>query len=297
MKKVIIIASVLLVVAGGGFYYCYDSHLRFMDAYTDCPVAAFRAEATSAEEAANFISKENLESLKNTEKCSIDCSHDNTMACVLYGLAVGEGVFTVQSDSESEHILSKACAAGETLACDLEARSKRLREEREREQAAAARKEANKHLLLLIAKEKGNAVKRQSQATAHFGGGKGPISSPSMVKWYEETVAYLLYDKPALYKMHEVPGSEAKKGLGLKEFIESHYLAGEGDPDIEMIKAFLDKFKRLGVMQIRLDYYVEKKKESEIKKSHDYFRAKHTFLYRLAVTELEILAQLEKIFS
>jgi len=297
MKKVVIIVVILLVVGGGGFYYCYNAHLRFTDAYTDCPVAAFRAQATSADSAANFVTEESLGSLQNTEKCSVDCRHDNKMACVLYGLAVEKGVFTVQSESESQSILSKACSQGETLACDLEQRAKRLKEEKEKELADEARKEANKSKLLLIGKEKGGAVQRKTAAVAHFKGGTGAMKTPAMKGWYEDTIQYLLYDKPALYQMHKIPGVQVKKGLELKEFIENQYLSGDGEPDIEMIKAFLDKFKRLGVMQIRLDYYVEKKKESEIKKTHGYFRAKHTFLYHVAEVELELLERLEKIFS
>lgn len=297
MKKVIIIIVVLLVLGGGGFYFFYNNHLRFTDAYTDCPVAAFRNQATSADSAAQFVTEANLGSLKNTEKCSVDCRHDNKMACVLYGLAVGEGIFTVKSEDESESILSKACTQGETLACDLNERAKRVKQEREAKEAEEARREANKGKLITIGKEKGSAVKRKNDAVAHFKGGTGYMTRNSMVGWYEDTVMYLLYDKPALYQMHKIPGVKIEKGLGLKEFIEANYLSGEGDPDIEKIKAFLDKFKRLGVMQIRLDYYVEKKKESQIKKTHGYFRAKHTFLWHVAKMELELLERLEKTFS
>jgi hypothetical protein len=116
MKKVIVIVAILLVLCGGGFYYYYTSHLRFTDAFTECPVAAFRKQATSASDAAGFVTEESLGSLKKTEKCSLDCRNGNTMACVLYGLAVGQGVFAVKSDKASAEILDRACKKGESLA-------------------------------------------------------------------------------------------------------------------------------------------------------------------------------------
>ena len=236
MKKVIIIIVILLVLGGGGFYYYYNSHLRFTEGFTECPVAQFRAAATSAHNAAEFVSEASLGSLQKTEKCSVDCRHGNKMACILYGLAVAEGIFTVKSESEATSIFNKACEQGETLACDLNERAKKLKEEAEKEALAAERKKANKEKLILIGKEKGGAAKRKSDALAHFKGGKGTINNSGMIKWYEDTIQYLLYDKPALYQMHKTPGVQVQKGLGLEEFFEAQYLSGEGYPDMDKIK-------------------------------------------------------------
>jgi len=72
---------------------------------------------------------------------------------------------------------------------------------------------------------------------------------------------------------------------------------GSTDKTKEIIKEFFDEFKRLGVLQIRLDYYVERKKESQIPKRHGYFKAKHTFLFHVAEVELEIYEFLESALS
>ncbi len=297
MKKVIAIIVVVLILGGGGFFFYYNSYLRFTDGFTDCPVKAFRAAGTSPDAAFGFVTEQALGSLSITEKCSIDCRHGNTMACVIYGLAVHEGVFVFQSEKESASILEKACNKGETLACEIGQLAEKRAEEKKKAAAEAAAREANKESLELVAKAKGEAHRLRKQAIAHFGGREGPMISSSMLKWYAETVQYLLYDKPLLSQMHRIPGVQVDKGLGLKELIETKYVGGEGKPDIEKLKEFLDKFKRLGVMQIRLDYRVEKKKESELNKTHGYFRAKHTFLYHEAGVELEIYERLESALS
>ncbi|MCP4603878.1 MAG: hypothetical protein GY847_25720 [Proteobacteria bacterium] len=294
MKKIIAVIVVALVGAGVGFYFYYSNHLRFTDAFTDCPVAAFRAQATSDDAAYGFVTETSLVSLSNTERCSLDCRHGNIMACVIYGLAMQKGIFVLKSDKESVKILDKACNKGEPLACKLADRAERMAEEKKKAEAEAAAKEANKKKLLKIAKAKGEALRLRHKALDHFGGRKGPMVSGSMLRWYNDTCKYLLYNKPLLSQMHQIPGVRVKKGLSLKELIDAKYLSGEEGPNLELLGEFLAKFKRLGVMQIRLDYRVEKKKESEIKKTHGYFRAKHTFLYNAAGAELEIFGRIEK---
>ncbi|MCP4679680.1 MAG: hypothetical protein GY854_30150 [Deltaproteobacteria bacterium] len=293
MKKVIIIVVVLFLAGGGGFYY-YSNYLRFTDDFTDCPVTAFRGAATSTESAIGFVTEDALVSLSFTEKCSLDCRNDNVMACVLYGLAMHKGVFVVQSDKESTSMLKRACDKGESLGCQFLEWGEKKAAEKAKAEAEAAAREANKEALEIIAKARGEAKRLRHEATKHFKGGTGPMLSASMLKWYNDTCDYLLYDKPLLSQMHRIPGVQVGKGLGFKEFVEAKYLGGEGKPDVKLVKEFLDKFKRLGVMQIKLDYRVEKKKERDLKKTHGYFRAKHTFLYNEADVETQIFEALEK---
>ncbi len=294
MKKVIISIVVVLVLAGGGGFYYYNNYLRFTDDFTDCPVTAFRAVGTSCDAAAGFVTEDALVSLSVTEKCSIDCRHDNVMACVLYGLAMYKGVFVMQSDKESASMLKRACDKGESLGCRLVEWNEKKAAEKAKIEAEAQAREANKEALEIIAKAKREAERLRHGATKYFKGGTGPMLSASMLKWHSDTCDYLLYDKPLLSQMHRIPGVKVDKGLGLGEFVEAKYLSGEGKPDVTLVKEFLDKFKRLGVMQIKLDYRVEKKKERDLKKTHGYFRAKHTFLYNEADVETQIYETIEK---
>ena len=114
-----------------------------------------------------------------------------------------------------------------------------------------------------------------------------------MMKWYADTSTFLLHDKPQLSKMHQLPGNYPQD-LDLKGFVNAKYRTGPAGLKLDLMAEFFEKFKRLGVKQIRLDHYVEKKKESEIPPKHDYFRAKHTFLYHVAEVELDILNAISK---
>jgi hypothetical protein len=289
MKKALIIVGVVLLFAGFGFYYYYDNHLRFTDGFTDCPVAAFRDEATSESNAVDFITEDNLVSLKVTERCSIDCKGGNTMACVLYGLAQYEGVFVIQGEKEAVREFEKACKKGEAFACQIKDKVGELKLEREksaREKDIKKAREAQRQEVERAQTEVSKVIKR---AVAYFKGNPNASKTDSMLNWYAETIQYLLYDKPALSRMH--PGSTTK-GDDLETFVMKKYVTGKDVPSLPEIEEFFDKIKRLGVMQIRLDYRVEKKKESEIKKGHDYFRAKYSFLYHAGNTELKVLEAL-----
>jgi hypothetical protein len=294
--KVIIVVMVVLVggLAAGGYFY-YDLHLRFQDDYTDCPVKAFRTKVDSPADVDSFAKEETYGSLANTEKCSLDCRKGNAMACAVYGLAMQAGVFIMKSEEGSKEFYKKACDKGEDLGCALLKRVDELKEERARAKARAEEEKAKAEKVEAIQKVKQGAALRRQQALAHFKGSAGPMSTASMLKWHEDTVQFLLYDKPLLSKMHQLPGN-FEKGLGLKAFVTAKYLRGSEGLKMDLMKEFFDKFRRLGVKQIRLDHYVEKKKESEIPKNHDYFKGKHTFLYHVAEVELDILDAVEKEF-
>jgi hypothetical protein len=293
LKIAIIVLVVILVGAGGGFYWYYDSHLRFTDSFTDCPVTAFRAAATSPESAIGFVTEESMKSLQITERCGLDCAHDNYMACVIYGIAKQEGVFVVDSPSESQEVLDKACNHGESLACQLEEHAREQAEEAVRAKAVAEAREKYKNTIRELEKSRINVKQVVAEALAYNKGREGPMVSGPMTKWYLGTVRYLLYEKPSLYQFHQT-GVSVKEKPPLKEFVLAKYMGGEQEPNFGLIKEFFEKMLRLGIQQIKLDYFVEKKKESDLPARHGYFRAKHCFLYNAGNTYLEILDLLEK---
>jgi hypothetical protein len=299
-KKLIIICIMAVVLIGGagvGYYFYYDSVLRFSDDHTVCPVKAFRVAATSPKGAMEFVTTESMGSLTITGQCGLACDHDNTMACALYGIALQKGVHVMKSLKDAKKAFKRGCDKRESLACQLDSQASEYDEAQKRAKAEAKAKEANRDVLREIAKAKSQAAQRMQRALAHFNGRKGPMISPSMLEWHADNVQYLLYDKPYLATKHKVPGFQVKKGQGLKALVVSKYTGGEKKPDFELIKKFLDTFKRYGINQIRLDYRVEKKKETDIPKKHGYFRAKHTFLYHVAEAELEIFELLESTLS
>jgi len=293
-KVIIVVIILLLAGGGGGFYFYYNSVLRFTDGFTDCPVADFRVAATSADAAVAFVSEQSLVSLAITERCSLDCTNDNHMACVLYGLAKQEGVYVMKSDEESRDNFRKACDRGVALGCDLEKRAAEKVEQAEKAAAREKARESFKEVLQAIEESKRNIGGVMKDALAFFGGNTGPMQGGRMLKWYEGTVSYLLFDKPGLSRMHQVPGMGKLKKTGLKDFVLTKYMGGKQEPDYLMIKEFFEKLMRLGVGQIKLDERVEKKKESDLPKRHPYFRAKHTFLYNAGETHLEIIEEVEK---
>jgi hypothetical protein len=293
LKIIIVVIVLVLAGAGGGFYYYYDSHLRFTDSFTECPVVAFRGAANDPQSALDFVTEESLKSLKITEKCGLDCTHKNHMACVIYGIAKKKGVFVVDSPSESQEVLNKACNRGEAMACQLEEHARKQVEDEAKAAAVAEAREKFKGILRELEKARANAKEVIGEALAYNGGREGPMVSGAMRKWYGNTEQYLLYDKPSLYQFHQT-GIAVKEKPPLKNFVLAKYMGGEQEPNFNLIKEFFEKFMRLGVQQIKLDYYVEKKKESEIPKKHGYFRAKHCFLYNSGQTYLEILEMLEK---
>jgi len=291
--KVIIVVIVLLLAGGGaGAYFYYDSTLRFTDSFTDCPVIGFRGAATDPESAIGWVTEESLKSLKITEKCGLDCTKKNYMACVIYGIAKQKGVWVVDSPSESQEVLNKACNHGESLACQLEEHARNKVEEEAKAAAQEQERAKYKDVLRDLDKAKINAKQVIAEAKAFHGGREGPMVSGSMTKWYGGTMRYLLYDKPSLYQFHKT-GVAVKGKPELKEFVQAKYMGGETEPDFNLIKEFFEKFMRLGVQQIKLDYYVEKKKESEIK-NKGYFRAKHCFLFNAGQTYLEVLEMIEQ---
>jgi hypothetical protein len=293
LKIIIIVLVLLLGGAGIGGYFYYDSVLRFTDDFTDCPVLAFRAAATTPEAAVGFVSEASMSSLKITERCSLDCMNGNHMACVIYGIAQQEGVFVVQSASGSQETLSKACNRGESLACQLEQHAKDKAEQEAKAVAVAAAREKFKGTLRDISKARDKVGRVIADALGYYSGNKGPMVSGSMTKWYTGTARYLLYDKPSLSQMHKLD-SPVKGKPPLKEFVLTKYMGGTTEPNFGLIQEFFEKFMRLGVQQIKLDYYVEKKKESQIPKRHGYFRAKHCFLYNAGQVYLEVIELLEK---
>lgn len=292
--KIIVVAIILLLLGGGlGFYLYYDSVLRFTDGYTDCPVADFRSSATSADAATEWVTEQSMGSLKIAERCSLDCLHGNHMACVLYGLAQQKGTHLMKDLEGSGKTLQKACDRGETIACDLVSRALEIANAAKKAEAVEAARLANKETTDSINKRKGEIGHVISAALEHFNGHSGPMKTGGMMKWYKNTVKYLLFDTPLLSQMHQVPGSRIEKS-GLKDFISAKYMGGSQKPNFNLINEFFQKLMRLGVQQIRLDYHVEKKKESAIPKNSGYFRAKHTFLYNVGQVELEILDVLLK---
>jgi hypothetical protein len=292
--RIIIVAVVVLLLgaAGAGYWY-WDTQLRFTDDFTDCPVLAFRAAATDAEAAAGFVTEANLKSLALTERCGLDCRKGNRTACVLHGLALERGVFVMQRETEAREIYKQACARGEPLGCELEARILESIDRRERQAAADALREASKDTLAAIGKRKAEVGKVMGAALAHFGGKDGPMKTGAMRKWYQGTERYLLYEKPLLSQFHKT-GLALGQELPLEEFVHAKYLGSQSGPDFARVNEFFEKLMRLGVMQIKLDYRVERKQEREIPPKHGYWKAKHTFLYSVGEIELAILDLIEK---
>ena len=293
LKIVIVVIVLLLAGGGGGFYFYYDSHLRFTDSFTDCPVTAFRQAATDPESAIGFVTEQSLPSLKITERCGLDCDHKNYMACVIYGIAKQKGVFVVESPEESQEVLDKACNHGEALACQLEEHARNKVAEEAKAAAQDEERAKYKDVLRELERARNNVKQVIGEALAYNNGREGPMVSGSMTKWYTGTMRYLLYDKPSLYQFHKT-GVAVTEKPPLKEFVLAKYMGSETEPNFDLLKEFFEKFMRLGIQQIKLDYYVEKKKESDLPKKHGYFRAKHCFLYNSGQTYLEILEMLEK---
>ncbi len=292
--KIIVVVIVLLLLGGGlGFYFYYNSVLRFTDDFTDCPVADFRSSATSVDTATGWVTGESMGSLKITERCSLDCLHGNHMACVLYGLAQQKGVHLMKDLEGSGKTLQKACDRGETLGCDLVSRAVTMATAAEKVKAVEAARAANKEVTDAINKRKGEIGHVINAALGHFNGNSGPMKTGGMMKWYTGTVKYLLFNTPLLSQMHQIPGSKIEKS-GLKDFVLAKYMGGSQKPDFSLTNKFFQKLMRLGVQQIKLDYHVEKKRESKIPRNSGYFRAKHTFLYNVAQVEMEILDVLLK---
>jgi len=294
MKKAIIVIVVLLLIGGGvGAFLYYDKVLQYTDDFTSCPVLAFRAAATSADGAVGFLTEANMVDLSSTERCSLDCKHGNGMACTLYGLAQQKGIFMLVDAEGSSETLQHACDKGETLACELETRAKDLAAAARKAEATEAAKAKYAQVLADLQRRKGEVGQVIAEALQYFGGNKGPMTTSSMLGWYSGTVRYLLFEAPLLSQMHQLPGSKIEKS-GLKDFVLAKYMGGAQRPDVEKIQEFFAKFMRLGVQQIKLDYRVEKKSEGALPKRHQFFKAKHTFLYNAGQVELEILELLEK---
>ncbi len=292
MKKPIVAIVALLVVGTGAGYFYYQTVLRYDD-YTDCPVLAFRAAASSTEAAASFVTEQALGSLAIAGQCGLDCDHGNHMACVIYGLAQQKGIFLFKSPKDAQKTFKRACDRGEALACQFEGRARDLKDQEKQAAAQAKRRQANAQTLRELGQAKRRASTQIKHAIAHFNGNKGPMVSAKMVKWYEGTCRYLLYDKPYLAGHHKNTGAPTPKGAKLKEFVLAKYTGGEREPSFELIDAFFTAFKRAGIAQIKLDYRVEYKKDSELPKSHGYFRAKHAFLFNVGNVELEVYELLE----
>lgn len=276
----------------GGWLY-YDNVLRFTDDFTDCPVAAFRAEAKNADAAVELATEERFGSLAEIERCSLDCEHGNHLACALYGVALEKGVFVMESEERAREMYARACGRGEALGCELEARLVETAEERERAAARERAREESAGVLARIERRKAEVGRVMRAALEHFGGSDRGMTRGGMLKWYRGTIRYLLYDKPLLSQFHSTGTGDGEEQLGLKDFVLAKYLGGQAEPDVERIEEFFEKLMRLGVRQIRLDYRVENKKDSEIPASSRYWKAMHTFLYNAGQVELEILEMLE----
>jgi len=294
MGRVIIVAvAVLLLGAAGAGYWYYDSTLRFTDRFTDCPVLAFKATATGADAAAAFVTEASMESLAVTERCGLDCRKGNRTACVIHGLALERGVFVMQRETEAREIYRQACARAEALGCELEARILESIDRRERAAAADALREASKDTLAAIDRRKVEVGRVVRAALDHFGGKAAPMETGPMRKWYLGTEQYMLYGKPLLSQFHKM-GLASGKELALEEFVHAKYLGGQAAPDPSMVIEFFERLMRLGVMQIKLDYRVERKTERDIPARHGYWRAKHTFLYNVGRVEAAVLETMEK---
>ncbi|MDD5305943.1 MAG: hypothetical protein PHU25_01355 [Deltaproteobacteria bacterium] len=295
-KKAITILVIVLLAAGIGGYLVYSRYLRFMDAFTACPVSAFRTAASTPDTAIAFVSEAALKSLVTTEKCSLDCDHGNTAACVLYAAALRKGVFLLANPADADALLKDTCAKGEQLACQVEksiadtaAAEAKAKVAAEEAKASAEAREA------LVASR--TAVQRMSEESLDYFKGKTlPMTTEAMNKWYEDTIRFLLYDKPKLCKLHHIEGHDPMN-VGLEEFAISKYTGGAEKPDLPTIMEFFGELNRLGVGQIQLDERVEKKPESEIPINHPYFKAKRTFLWRVAQVELKVLDLVEKSLS
>ncbi len=293
IRMIIVAVVVLLLAAAGAGYWYYDTELRFTDEFTDCPVMDFRAMAGDAEQAAAFVTEANMKSLAITERCGLDCRKGNRMACVLHGLALERGVFVMQRETEAREIYKQACARGEALGCELEARILDLIGQREKKAAAEALREASKDTLAAIEKRRIEIGRVMRSALDYFGGREGPMKTGTMRKWYRGTEQYLLYGKPLLSQFHKTSQAQGKE-LPLEEFVLAKYMGGQAAPDYARITEFFEKLMRLGVMQIKLDYRVERKQERDIPPKHGFWKAKHTFLYSVGEIEISILATIEK---
>jgi hypothetical protein len=298
IKIIVILFAVVVVGVPVGVYFLYNSYLRFQDDYTSCPVKAFRSAVTAPSAAGAFATQASYGSLENTEKCSLDCENGNTLACAVYGLALQEGIFLMKHETAAKTHFKRACDEGEPIGCGLATRMDELAAQKAAAEAEAALKKANAEKLVLVEKAKQGAALRQQQALKFFRNKMGVMQTPKMVAWYKDTVRFLLYEKPLLSQMHQIQGSGAMaKDLELEEFVTAKYVQGPQGLMLDEMLAFFNELRRLGVLQIRLDHYVEKKKESEIPKKHNYFRAKHTFLYRVGKVEHDILSHIEKILQ
>ena len=130
-------------------------------------------------------------------------------------------------------------------------------------------------------------------ALDHFGGKGEPMKTGTMRKWYKGTEHYLLYGKPLLSQFHKT-SLAAGQELPLEEFVHAKYLGSQAAPDFAKVNEFFEKLMRLGVMQIKLDYRVERKQEKDIPDRHGYWKAKHTFLYNVGEIEVSVLDLIEK---
>ncbi|HUT79498.1 MAG TPA: hypothetical protein VM285_17510 [Polyangia bacterium] len=292
--RIIIVAIVVLLLGalGVGYWY-YDTQLRFTDEFTDCPVLAFRAAAADADAAAGFVTEANMKSLAITERCGLDCRKGNRTACVIHGLALERGVFVMQRETEARDIYEQACGKGEPLGCELEARILDIIHRRERQAAADALREASKDTLVAIDKRKIEVGRVMRTALDYFGGKEEPMTTGTMRKWYKGTEHYLLYEKPLLSQFHKTSQALGQE-LPLEEFVLAKYMGGQTALDYSKVNEFFEKLMRLGVMQIKLDYRVERKQERDIPAKNRYWKAKHTFLYNVGQVELAVLATIEK---
>jgi TPR repeat protein len=293
-SRIIVVAAslVLLGTAGAGYWY-YDTQLRFTDGFTACPVLAFREAATDAGAAAGFVTEANMVSLAITERCGLDCRKGNRTACVVYGLALERGVFVMQRETEARDIYKQACGKGEALGCELEAGILDGIHQREKQAAAATLREASKDVLAAIGKRKAEVGRVMRTALDHFGGREEPMTAGTMRKWYEGTEHYLLYEKPLLSQFHKT-GQALGQELALEEFVLAKYMGGQTAPDYYKVNEFFEKLMRLGVMQIKLDYRVERKQERDIPPRHGYWKAKHAFLYNVGRVEISVLDTIDK---
>jgi hypothetical protein len=295
-KNIIIVLVVVLLALGIGGYVVYSNVLRFTDTFTSCPVTAFRAAASTPDTAIAFVNEAALKSLVVTEKCSLDCDHGNTAACVLYAVALRKGVLLLANTEDADALLKDTCAKGEQLACQVEKSLADAAAAATKAKAAAeeAKADAEAHEALLASRKAVQAMAQES--LDHFNGKTEPMTTEEMNKWFDDTIRFLLYDKPKLCKLHHIEGHDPMN-VGLEEFVISKYTGGAEKPDLPTIMEFFGELNRLGVGQIQLDERVEKKLESEIPITHPYFKAKRTFLWRVAQVELKVLDLVEKSLS
>jgi hypothetical protein len=212
---------------------------------------------------------------------------------VVHGLALERGVVVMQRETEAREIYKQACGRGEALGCELEARILEIIHRRERQAAADALREASQDTLAAIEKRKIEVGRVMRAALDYFNGKEGPMKTGPMRKWYKGTEHYLLYEKPLLSQFHK-SSQGAGQELALEEFVLAKYMGNQAAPDYAKVNEFFEKLMRLGVMQIKLDYRVERKQEREIPAKHGFWKAKHTFLYSVGEVEISILDTLEK---